>query len=266
LEKTVYTLTYRIPVKKPEYMQECNFRVIENNFGPISTAYMSLYLPGHGNKNMVYATNPELMPSGGMNLKSVQVNKYFKNSCVKRIYFYEMPYKQITGKKIYAHTPEGRGRVSCVGSPKHKVPFICGYPTNDFIPKNTYDQYTLEITDNQTLPRFGRFQSINYKLLNNKKKNVLLSQTGKRKRFSMIMRYKVIDASAAPVKIITIPTKPKILNAQQNALTQAPVPKPAPENAPAPSTASEPAPEPAHEPKSRPKFGMRAMAIMRNKK
>jgi len=206
------------------------------------------------------------MPSGGMNLKSVQVNKYFKNSCVKRIYFYEMPYKQITGKKIYAHTPEGRGRVSCVGSPKHKVPFICGYPTNDFIPKNTYDQYTLEITDNQTLPRFGRFQSINYKLLNNKKKNVLLSQTGKRKRFSMIMRYKVIDASAAPVKIITIPTKPKILNAQQNALTQAPVPKPAPENAPAPSTASEPAPEPAHEPKSRPKFGMRAMAIMRNKK
>jgi len=206
--KTVYTLTYRIPVGKPEFMQECSFRVIENNFGPISTAYMSLFLSGYRKKSMVYATNPELMPTGGINLKNVQVNKYFKNTCVKRVYFYQVPFKPKKGKKIYAHTPEGRGRIACIGSPKSNIPFICGYPTNDFIPKNTKDQYTLEITDNQTLPRFGRFQAINYKLINNKKKTVMLSQTGKhKKRFSMIMRYKVLDVSAAPVRVIKMPPR-----------------------------------------------------------
>jgi hypothetical protein len=195
--KTVYTLTYRVPADKSEYIQEVNFKVLENNFGPISTAYMALYLPGYKNMNMVYATNPQLMPVNGMNLKNVSENKYFKNTCVKKIWFYEMPFVSLNGRKISAHTPEGRGRVSCIGSPQNKVPFICGYPTNDFIPKKTYEEYTLEISDNQTLPRFGRFQSINYKLINNQKKSVLLSTRGKRKMFSLIMRYKIIDASSA---------------------------------------------------------------------
>jgi hypothetical protein len=195
--KTVYTLTYRVPADKSEYIQEVQFKVVENNFGPISTAYMALYLPGYGQTNMVYATNPQLMPVGGMNLKNVEENKYFKNTCVKKIWFYEMPFISLNGRKIAAHTPEGRGRVACVGSPANRIPFLCGYPTNDFIPKKAYEEYTLEISDNQTLARFGRFQSINYKLINNQRKSILLSVQGKRKMFSIIMRYKVIDASAA---------------------------------------------------------------------
>jgi len=195
--KTVYTLTYRIPADKTEYIQEIQFRVLENNFGPISTAYMALYLPGYGNTNMVYASNPHLMPTGGINLQNVQDNKYFRNTCVKKIWFYEIPFTLLNGRKMSAHTSEGRGRVACVGSPQNKIPFICGYPTNDFIPKKAYEEYTLEISDNQTLPRFGRFQSLNYKMINSHKKSVLLSKNGKRKMFSMIMRYKVLDASSA---------------------------------------------------------------------
>lgn len=195
--KTVYKLTYRVPADKFEYIQEVELKVLENNFGPISTAYMSLFIPGYGDTKMVYATNPQLMPAGGMDLKNVEENKYFKNTCVKKIWFYEMPSVVTNGKKISAHTPEGRGRVACVGSPKNAVPFICGYPTNDFIPKKAYEEYTLEISDNHTMSRFGRFQLLNYKLLNNQKKSILLSAQGKKKIFSMIMRYKVIDASAA---------------------------------------------------------------------
>ena len=202
--KTVYKLTYRVPANRFEYIQEVEFKVLENNFGPLSTAYMALYLPGYGRSNMVYATHPQMMPAGGMDLKNVQENKYFKNSCVKKVWFYEMPFVAQNGKKSSAHTPEGRGRIACIGSPKanleENIPFICGYPTNEYIPKKTYPEYTLEIGDNQTMSRFGRFQSINYKITNNVKQNVLLSTKGKRKLFTIIMRYKIIDAIGAVKK------------------------------------------------------------------
>ena len=50
------------------------------------------------------------------------------------------------------------------------------------------------------MSRFGRFQSINYKITNNVKQNVLLSTKGKRKLFTIIMRYKIIDAIGAVKK------------------------------------------------------------------
>ena len=195
--KTIYTLTYRVPAKLNEYIQEVTFQVVENNFGPISTAYMALFLPGHNQTNMVFAGYPDLIPTNGINLRNKKLNKYFKNTCIHKIWFYEIPFKKIQGKKIAAHTPNGRGILTCIGAPVQYVPFICGYPNNKFIPKKAQSEYTLEISDNQSLDKFGRFHSINYKLLNNQSRNLLFSTEGKRKIFSMIMKYRVIDASSS---------------------------------------------------------------------
>lgn len=199
--KTVYTLTYRIPARRQELIQEIQFNVIENNFGPISNAVIALNLPGYVGKGVSYATNPEVRPSNKkLNLFNVYVNKYFRNSCVKKVFFYDIKYKKHSGSKLSAYTPPGRGKIACIGSPENKVTFICGYPTNDYIPKETYEEFVLEISDNQTSLKLEKFNSVNYKLLSTHNKSITL-KTGE--QLLMIMRYKFIDARAAlaPEKI-----------------------------------------------------------------
>jgi hypothetical protein len=197
--RTSFELVYRIPAKRMEIIQEIKFKVEENNFGPISTAYMALYLPGYEDKNMVYVSNPELMPkSDGIDLKDVYLNKYFRNTAVKRIFFYNAPHVKHPLRKYAAQTPEGRGRISCLGSPENFVNFLCGYPTNDFIPKEAYSEYTMEISDNQTIPKYGKFHSLNYKLINTPNKSITIEKDSS---FMMIMRYKLIDASNAAAAV-----------------------------------------------------------------
>jgi len=199
--KTVFKLNYRIPAERLEFMTEIELKAIKNNFGPISNAYISMYLPGYSPKNMVYASNPELMPvSNGKKkekdsfLKSVSVNKYFRNSAVKRSFFYDIKNKKYTSKnKKTARTPAGRGRILCLGSPLNKIGFLCGYPNNDYIPKETYEEYVMEMNQNNNSPKVGKFHTLNYKLLSSPKKTIVINQGQK---LSMIMRYKLINASA----------------------------------------------------------------------
>ena len=200
-KKTVFKLNYRIPAERLEFMTEIELKAVKNNFGPISNAYMSMYLPGYSPKNMVYASNPELMPvSAGKKtkkddfLKSVTVNKFFRNSAVKRSFFYDIKNKKTTTKtKKTVRTPSGRGRILCLGSPLNKVGFLCGYPNNDYIPKETYEEYVLELNQNSNSPKVGKFHTLNYKLLSTPKKTIVINQGQK---LNMIMRYKLINASA----------------------------------------------------------------------
>lgn len=188
--QTKYTLTYRIPANKNEIIQEIEFKALKNNFGPINTAKLSLFFPGYGSYNMEYAANTELLKSGTINLNDVTVNKYFKNSCEPKVYFYKVPFVN-QKNKFSASTSDGRGTLSCVGSPENRVPFICAYPNNEFIPKIAYEDYTMELFDNQSIPRIGRFQGITYRLLKSEKKSFTLVEN---KKLILIMRYKVIPA------------------------------------------------------------------------
>jgi hypothetical protein len=193
--RTEYTLTYRVPAHRSDFIQEIDYKSLENNFGPISNAYMSLYLAGNAGKPMVYAANPELMPkTEGQELANVQINKYFKNSCVKKIFFYDVSYRDHKGTKLSAQVPEGRGRLACVGSPENKVSFLCAYPNNDYIPKNTYEEYTIEIVDNQTVATAGKVTAVNYKLITSPNKSVTIKQG---ESLLLIIRYKFIDAQVA---------------------------------------------------------------------
>jgi len=203
--KTIYTLTYRIPANRPEIIQEVSLKVEENNFGPISSAVLALYIPGFSPNNLVYATNPEIMPiSEELQLKNVEINKYFRNTCVKKVFFYDVDYKSHRGKKYVAQTPAGRGRIACVGAPDSKMSFVCGYPNNDYIPKETYEEYVLEISDNQNFKRYGKFNTINYKLLSSPNKTLTFKRGD---QLLLIMRYKFIDATGAIVQSTTDATK-----------------------------------------------------------
>lgn len=199
--KTIFKLNYRIPAERLEFMTEIELKAVKNNFGPITNAYISMYLPGYNPKDMVYASAPELMPvSTGKNrannqmLKNVSVNKYFRNSAVKRSFFYEIKNKVYNKKnKKTVRTPAGRGRILCLGSPLNKVGFLCGYPNNDYIPKESYEEYVMEMNQNNNSPKVGKFHTLNYKLLSSPNKSVTISQGQK---LTMIMRYKLINASA----------------------------------------------------------------------
>ncbi len=188
--QTEYTLTYRIPANKNEIIQEIEFKALKNNFGPFNTAKLSIFFPGNGSNNMEFAANTELIKSGPISLNDVTINKYFKNSCEPKVYFYKVPFVN-QPNKFSASTSDGRGTLSCLGSPENRVPFICAYPNNEFIPKIAYEDYTLELFDNQSIPRIGRFQGITYKLLKSEKKSFTLVEG---KKLILIMRYKVIPA------------------------------------------------------------------------
>ena len=109
-------------------------------------------------------------------------------------FFYDIKNKKYTSRnKKTARTPAGRGRLLCVGSPLNKIGFLCGYPNNDYIPKETYEEYVLEMNQNNNSPKVGKFHTLNYKLLSSPKKTFTINQGQK---LSMIMRYKLINASA----------------------------------------------------------------------
>lgn len=199
--KTTFKLNYRIPADRLEFMTEIELKAVKNNFGPISNAYISMYLPGYSSKEMVYASNPELMPvsigdkkQSDNYLKNVSVNKYFRNSAVKRSFFYNIKNKNSSSKsKKTVRTPAGRGRILCLGSPLNKIGFLCGYPNNDYIPKEAYEEYTMEMNENNSSSKVGKFHTLNYKLLSSPKKTIVINQGQK---LTMIMRYKLINASA----------------------------------------------------------------------
>lgn len=217
---TNYTLVYRIPANRPEIIQEIEFNVMSNNFGPITTPIISLKVPfpnkGNTNKfDITYAANPELMPKEkDVSLKNVQVNKFFRNTCVKKVYFYKInsaikmlrkklsksKSKKNKNKKIKNNkkirtvtTPQGRGKIICLGNPALKMSFLCSYPNNDYIPKDFYDEYSLQIVNNQKDENMKHYEMI-YKLSAKKDKTVTFSRG---KKLIMVMRYKLIDASAA---------------------------------------------------------------------
>jgi len=217
---TNYTLVYRIPANRPEIIQEIEFNVMSNNFGPITTPIISLKVPfpNKGNKNMnqiTYASNPELMPKEkDVSLKNVQINKFFRNTCVKKVYFYKINSliklaKKLKNKKKKSKkakkaakkarkvrtvtTPAGRGKILCIGNPSLKMSFLCSYPNNDYIPKDFYDEYSLQIKNNQKKSSMKYYEMI-YKLSGKKDKTVTFTRG---KKLIMVMRYKLIDASAA---------------------------------------------------------------------
>ena len=105
--KTIFKLNYRIPADRLEFVTEIEFKAVKNNFGPISNSYISLYLPGYSPNNMVYASNPELLPISTRNvntnknlLKNVSINKYFRNSAVKRSFFYDIANSKSNTSKV----------------------------------------------------------------------------------------------------------------------------------------------------------------------
>jgi hypothetical protein len=202
--KTVFKLNYRIPAERLEFMTEIELKAVKNNFGPISNAYMSLYLPGYTKNEMVYASNPELMPiaTGKKTpdnnfLKDVSVNKFFRNSAVKRSFFYQIKNRDndenSKRSKITVRTPAGRGRILCLGSPLNKIGFMCGYPNNDYIPKEAYGEFVMEMNQNYNLSKVKKFHTLNYKLLSSPRKTITIRQG---QTLTMIMRYKLINASA----------------------------------------------------------------------
>jgi hypothetical protein len=199
--KTKYNLIYRIPIDKYEIIQEIKFTAEKNNFGPISSAYMALYLPGYKDKNMSWVSNPKLKQIDNknkdndeykLNLNKYTINKYFRNSSVRKLYFYSIESKYIKGKKYSAITEKGKGRVLCLGSPKNKINYICGYPTNNYIPKEAYKEYSLDLSENYMIEKVGKFHSLTYKLFSTPNQKFTLEEGNS---FSMIMRYKIIDAS-----------------------------------------------------------------------
>lgn len=200
--KTEYTLTYRIPAYRTDFIQEINLKAVENNFGPISNAFVSMHLAGNEGLDMSYASNPELgvrdsLDSSPLNDKSV--NKYFKNSCVKNIFFYDVSYSEHKGIKTIVQTPVGKGKIACVGSPDHKISYLCAYPNNDYLPKNAIDDFTLEISDNQINKKNGKYFSLDYRLFNSSTKSITITQGDS---LLLTTRYKLIDARAAlPVSL-----------------------------------------------------------------
>lgn len=193
--KTLYTLTYRIPARKNEFTQELVFKPIINYFGPINTAKVVFNLPGYGSANLVYAADKMLMNNG--QLKNVSINKYFKNSCTK-VYFYDSINNNAHNKMFTSNML----KLACIGNPKEKVPFVCMYPDLEFIPKVAWEDYKIELADNRSIQRYGRFHSMIFKLINSKKKSALLKNN---QTMTLIMRIKVIASFTEYDK-----SKPKI--------------------------------------------------------
>jgi hypothetical protein len=55
-----------------------------------------------------------------------------------------------------------------------------------------YDEYILEISDNQNLTKFGKFHTLNYKLISSKDVSYTVKEGEK---FSLYIRYKIISTS-----------------------------------------------------------------------
>jgi hypothetical protein len=188
--ETQYTLTFRIPAARPEFIQEVEFVTKKGNFGPISSAKVKLQMPAYKDRMLSFATAPEpQVPNKTLDLGKVFINKYFKNSCVKDVYFYDVAPKNHK-EKLSARLPPGKGQIACIGgpSPKDNIPFICAYPNNDYIPKETYGEYTLSVVDDRAK---NLMHALDYSLISTP--TITLSFKEKEK-LTLIMRYKLLDA------------------------------------------------------------------------
>jgi len=197
---TTYTLTYKFPADKPEFSIQVSLNPISGNFN-VSQATLRLNYgaqltaasPVDPTKTVTIAyesvSAPELMISNAnTSLANVDVNKYFTNSCVKSLFNYMF---SDTSNPFAVKTPPGRGQVLCLGSPIYKISFLCAYPNNDNLPKEAYEDYTLNLTE--TRPNSSsRYITMDYNLL--KTKTLALSSTS---YAIMSLRIKYIDATPA---------------------------------------------------------------------
>lgn len=131
---------------------------------------------------------PELMVGNkDTSLANVDINKYFTNSCVKSLFDYEF---KDTSKAFSIKSPPGRGQVLCLGAPLFKISFACVYPNNDNLPKEAYEDYTLNIVE--TKGTDTRQLGFTYSLLDSKVMTLNSSQIG-----VLGLRIKTIDATPA---------------------------------------------------------------------
>lgn len=133
-------------------------------------------------------SSPKLMVGNkDTSLANVDINKYFTNSCVKSLYDYEF---KDTAKAFSVKTPPGRGQVLCLGGPLYKISFICVYPNNDNLPKEAYEDYTLNLIEKKGTD--SRQLIFSYSLLGSKV--MILNST----QIAVLgIRIKFIDATPA---------------------------------------------------------------------
>lgn len=165
-----YVLTWKIPADKPELSYNL---AIKPQSGSLPASQINLEFdynarlktinPSDPNKSIDVTyeavSAPELMKgNANTSLANVDVNKYFKNSCLDRLFNYE--FKDV--KNLFAvKTPPGRGQVMCLGAPLHKQSFLCFYPNNDNLPKESYEDY--EISLNETKSSDGAVRTVTFK-------------------------------------------------------------------------------------------------------
>lgn len=127
-----------------------------------------------------------MVGNSSTNLSTVDVNKYFTNSCVKSLFNYEMV---DTNSAFAVRSPPWRWQVLCLGAPIHKVSFLCAYPNNDNLPKEAYEDYSMSMIESKWKERLI---SMDYSLLQSKPMKLSSSS------FALLsLRLKFIDATPA---------------------------------------------------------------------
>jgi len=195
-----YTMTYRIALDKPELSFLISVNPAQGKM-PISQAGVQINfnakaksvsaLDPNSKVDVAYevVSSPELMiGNANTSLANVDVNKYFTNSCVKSLFNYEF---KDTTKAFAVKTPPGRGQVLCLGAPLHKASFVCAYPNNDNLPKEAYEDYLLNMTEEKVSAEV-RLINANYTLLRSRHMNLDSSNS-----ITFGMRVKFIDATPA---------------------------------------------------------------------
>lgn len=196
---TKYSLTIKIPADKPELSMTIT---IKTQSGELPASSINLEYDYNAKLKTVNPTDPsksidvfyevvsapELMKANATtSLANVDINKYFKNSCVDRLFNYE--FKDI--KSLFAvKTPPGRGQVACIGAPLHKQSFLCLYPNNDNLIKEAYEDYSISITESK--PDNGRIATVKYSLIEGKVAKLNSNYLGQ-----LALRIKFIDATPA---------------------------------------------------------------------
>lgn len=194
-----FTLTWKIPADKSELSSQISVKPVtgtmkisqinwEMNYNAKTKTVNPLDPKSSIPVTYEAVSSPELMITNTTtSLANVDINKYFTNSCIKSLYNYEF---KDTTKAFGVKTPPGRGQVACVGSPLHKISFICSYPNNDYLPKEAYETYSLALTE--TKSDSNRDIKLSYSLLGSS--NLILTSN----QASVFgVRFKIIDATPA---------------------------------------------------------------------
>jgi len=194
-----YVLTWKIPADKSELSSQLAIKPANGEM-PISQVNWEINYNARAKTtstadptksiDVAYeaVSAPELMVGNSdTSLANVDINKYFTNSCVKSLFNYEF---KDTSKAFSIRTPPGRGQVLCLGSPLHKITFLCAYPNNDNLPKEAYEDYSLNISEKKLTN--GRKVGLNYTLLGSKVMKLNSSNIA-----VLGLRLKFIDATPA---------------------------------------------------------------------